>query len=77
MKEINKALKTYIRDVCNQALPERPSDVPNLKAIAEKASEADTIQVSSVGDPSGNLFTLTLAAASKTCSLRGHLLPQE
>ncbi|KAH0564809.1 hypothetical protein GP486_001798 [Trichoglossum hirsutum] len=45
LKEINKALKTYIRDVCNQALPERPNDVPNLKAIAEKASEVDTIQL--------------------------------
>ncbi|KAH0538366.1 hypothetical protein FGG08_005015 [Glutinoglossum americanum] len=45
VKETYKALKTYIRDVCNQALPERPSDVPNLKAIAEKASEVDTIQL--------------------------------
>ncbi|KAI9785514.1 MAG: hypothetical protein M1839_009255 [Geoglossum umbratile] len=43
LKETSKALKTYIRDVCGQMLPERASDIANLKAIAEKASEADTI----------------------------------
>jgi len=79
VKEISKALRTYIRDVCGQTLPERASDIANLKAIAEKASEVDTIQVSSPGGSVREIIhtNLTLGVAPETCPLRSHLLPQK
>jgi hypothetical protein len=77
VKEISKALRTYIRDVCGQTLPERASDIANLKAIAEKASEVDTIQVCFRGGSVMESLTLTLSVAPETCPLRSHLLPKK